>query len=113
MHIDSYRFGRIVIDGRPFTADVIVYPDRVQGSWWRKEGHSLDMGDLEDVFDAAPQVLIVGTGANGIMRVPPEVASAIEVRGIKLIVERTDRACELFNEMSQGQMVVAALHLTC
>jgi len=33
MHISDYRFGRIVIDGKTYTSDVIVYPDRVDPSW--------------------------------------------------------------------------------
>lgn len=113
MHIDSYEFGRIVIDGRPYTADVIIYPDRVEGDWWRTHGHSLDVTDLEGVFEVAPEVLIVGTGANGAMRVPKEIAKAIDGRGIELIVEMTGRACECFNEVSRKQRAVAALHLTC
>jgi hypothetical protein len=39
--IESYRFGEIVIDGRRYSNDVIIYPDRVDGKWWREEGHSL------------------------------------------------------------------------
>jgi hypothetical protein len=113
VHIDSYVFGRIVIDGRAYRADVIIYPDRVEGDWWRTHGHSLDVADLEGVFDAAPEVLIVGTGANGAMTVPQEVAEEIDGRGIELIVERTARACARFNEVSREQRAVAALHLTC
>jgi len=32
MKIDSYSFGRIVIDGQVYTSDVIIYPDRVDAS---------------------------------------------------------------------------------
>ena len=33
MHIDGYVFGRIIIDKKTYTADLIVYPDKVDPSW--------------------------------------------------------------------------------
>ncbi|MEQ8191120.1 MAG: hypothetical protein ABRQ39_24360 [Candidatus Eremiobacterota bacterium] len=44
--IDSYDFGTIKISGKTYKSDVIIYPDRVDGKWWRKEGHSLHPDDL-------------------------------------------------------------------
>jgi hypothetical protein len=44
--IESYRFGEIVIDGQRHSEDVIIYPDRVDAKWWRKEGHSLALTDV-------------------------------------------------------------------
>ena len=60
-----------------------------------------------------PEVLIVGTGASGLMRILPEVREEIDARNIKLIVEATDRACHTYNQLCHSQRVVAALHLTC
>jgi len=39
--IESYDFGRIVVNGRKFGSDLIIFPDRVNGGWWRKEGRTL------------------------------------------------------------------------
>ena len=33
MRITVYDFGTITVDGRTHTRDVIIYPERVQGSW--------------------------------------------------------------------------------
>ena len=41
MRIDRYAFGNIVIDGKAYTKDVIIFPDRVYSPWWRKDGHFL------------------------------------------------------------------------
>lgn len=61
--IESYDFGRIVIDGVTYTADVIVLGNRVKGRWWRKEGHVLHVSDINETVEAfAPEVIIVGTG---------------------------------------------------
>ena len=59
------------------------------------------------------EVLVVGTGASGLMKVLPEVEQVAQARGIKLIVEPTDKACNTYNQLSHSQKVVAAFHITC
>jgi hypothetical protein len=111
--IDAYDFGRIVVDGNAFTTDVIIFPDRVMDEWWRKDGHVLHVEDVELIVKEKPEVLIVGTGKYGVMRVSPQTREYIESKGIELIIEPTEKACEIYNEISQDKKVVAALHLTC
>jgi hypothetical protein len=113
MKIEHYSFGRIIIDGKTYTSDVIIYPGRVDSSWWRKEGHNLQVVDLGDVINAKPQVLVIGTGSSGAMRVSRDTISHLESKGIEVHVERTDKAVELFNKLQKDKIVIAALHLTC
>jgi len=111
--IDSYHFGEIVIDGRKYSSDVVIFPDRVRHNWRRKTGHELCLQDIAEVMAEDPEVLIVGTGASGLVKVLPEVEEAAQARRIKLIVATTDEACHTFNQLSHSQRLVAALHLTC
>ena len=111
--IDTYDFGKIVIDGKEYRSDVIIYPDRVDGNWWRREGHKLCLDDLRDVLEARPEILIVGTGYSGLVQVLPEVETRLSQMGIELRASRTARACEQFNRLASLRRVVAALHLTC
>lgn len=114
--IESYTFGSIVIEGKRYTSDLIVFPDKVMDGWWRKEGHRLSVEDLETVIKAQPkpEILVVGTGYSGLMRVPPEVQRSLEKEGIKLIAQPTQEAAQTFNRLlKHGKRVVAALHLTC
>ena len=111
--IDSYDFGRIVINGKRYNSDLIVFPDKVRDGWWRKEGHRLHVEDLKDVLEAKPEVLVVGTGYSGLMTVPPETRKYVESEGIELIAQNTREACETFNLLVKSRKVVAALHLTC
>jgi hypothetical protein len=113
MNIDSYTFGRIVINGKIYTSDVIIYPGRVNASWWRKEGHLLQLADVEEVLQAKPEVLIIGSGYAGVMRVPREIIDWIVRQGIEVIVERTSKAVKVYNDLQHAQTVIAALHITC
>lgn len=113
MRISHYSFGRITIDGKTYTSDVIIYPDHVDPSWWRKEGHSLDVSDLTDIIDVMPDAIVIGTGYSGMMNVPEETVKFIRARGIDVHVARTERAIEIFNSLHEDKKSVAALHLTC
>jgi len=111
--IDSYQFGKIVINGQEFTTDLIIYPDRVQSNWWRKEGHELAPEDIPEVFDESPDILLVGTGTPGLMKVLAETEKKAETADIQVIALNTVEACDTYNRLSPTQKVIAALHLTC
>jgi len=113
MKIDSYSFGRIVINGKPYTSDVIIYPGRVDASWWRKESHLLQLADVAEALQTKPDVLVIGTGYAGIMRVPRETVERIAAQGIEVKVERTAKAVTIYNDLEGATTVIAALHITC
>ena len=111
--IDSYQFGEIVVNGKKYTSDVIIFPDGVRDNWWRKTGHQLCLDDIAEVLTENPEVLVVGTGASGLVKLLPEVRQAVDAKGIELIVEATDNACHTYNQFCRSRRAVAALHLTC
>lgn len=111
--VESYRFGRMVVDGQEHTRDLILLPDRVIPNWWREQGHRLSPKDLEAVFAAQSETLVVGTGAHGRMKVPPETQQAAQEAGIELRIAETDRAWRLYNDLQESRKTAAAFHLTC
>lgn len=119
--VEKYDFGVIRVDGKEYRRDVIIYPGagstgeaaRVNGSWWRKEGHRLDKADLNEVVAAKPEVLVVGTGYYSCMQVPAETLEFLQNVGIEVYAEPTTQACQKYNELKDIRKVVAALHLTC
>jgi hypothetical protein len=114
MHIDSYQFGEIVIDGTTYTSDCLILTDSVQANWWRKQGHRLAAEDLQPVIATAPSVLVVGCGVSAMMKVPEDTRQALQQQNIEMIALDTHAAVVKFNELTgEGQNVAAALHLTC
>ena len=114
--IESYKFGVIVINGKKYTSDIIVFPEHVIDGWWRKEGHRLHVEDIEEILkhEPKPKVLIVGTGYYGLVKISPEVENTLESHGIKLVAQPTREACQTFNKnLKSGKRVVGAFHLTC
>jgi len=114
MRIDSYSFGVMKIGGTEYTEDLIVFPDKVKSRWWRKEGHSLAIEDLDDVLEFKPEVLVIGKGASELMDVPASTKKTLQEHGMDVIADNTSRAWSIFNEqIEKGKKVVGAFHLTC
>ena len=105
-----------MIDGKRYTRDIIIFQDRVLDGWYRREGHNLHIEDLKEILDTKPQteVLIVGTGYSGLMKVSNEVKEILNSLKIDLISKPTKQACKTFNEfVKSNRRVIAAFHLTC
>ncbi|MFH1416626.1 MAG: MTH938/NDUFAF3 family protein [Elusimicrobiota bacterium] len=112
MHIDSYGFGMVVIDGKKYSSDVLIIGERVI-SWWRKEGHLLQVRDLKEVWEYCPEVLIIGKGVPGAMELAGEVASECAKCNIELIALKTEEAVKSYNSIKDTKKTACGLHLTC
>jgi hypothetical protein len=110
--LEDYRFGRIVVDGEEQTRDLIVLPDRVVTNWWRREGHSLAVEDLEEVMDELPERLVLGCGHDGRLHPPAAVLEELRKRGIEVEALPTADAVRRYGELDERR-TAAALHLTC
>ena len=134
--IEEYRFGLITIDGKTYDHDIEVRwsgaaSDKAGGEpspgglevlgWWRAEGHFVDAADVEGAVEENPEVIVIGTGAEGRMEVSPELIYMLRARGIQVIVDRTEEATKTFNvikeeskeEEGRQARVIGLFHLTC
>jgi hypothetical protein len=114
MRIDTFAFGSIVIDGRKYTSDLIIYPDgRVVTYWRRKRGHKLSSHDISELIDSQPEVIIAGTGVYGLVKPEKDLQKMLQKKRIEFFPERNKKAMELFNELSSKKRLGACFHLTC
>jgi hypothetical protein len=113
--IDSTSFGSLTVKGRLYTSDLIIFPDgTVVENWWRIKGHLLQLDDLDTILRTNPELIVIGTGTHGRMRLHPGLAESIGDRGIDLLAEPTPRAIHTFNtKWSDKVFVAGGFHLTC
>lgn len=111
--IESYSFGKMKIDGQIYKSDLAILPGRVNSSWWRKEGHNLHPEDLKEFLAESPEVLIIGTGYFGLMKISDETKAFIEGKNIEFEADKTGRAVEYFNKISKTRKTIGVFHLTC
>jgi hypothetical protein len=110
--IDTYSFGSITIDGKNYEHDVIVSASGVK-SWWRATSHNVGINDLDPILEEKPKLVIFGTGASGIMKVPSESSDYLGKEGIKVVIKKTADAVREYNLRQSEPGVVGAFHLTC
>ena len=111
--IDSYSFGNITIDNQKFTKDLIIYPDYINSNWRRKTGHLLTEDDIAEILDYEPEILIIGTGSRGLMKVDEILKAKLKALKIEFIIKKTSEAVNEYNEIYKDNKVVCAIHLTC
>lgn len=110
----DYSFGCLKWEGETYRKDLIILPGRIICPWVREHGHRLKFGDLVGVREAAPRLLVIGTGQMGAMHVPDKVLRKLAEIGIDGRPMPTERALAHFAELlEKGKDAAAALHLTC
>jgi len=72
----------MIVNEMKYNKDLIVFPDEIKTNWWRKEGHKLCLEDLSILKEKQPEILILGTGSLGLMKVPDEVIEKLKEMGI-------------------------------
>jgi len=113
MKIEQYIFGKIKINGESYSSDLIIYSDKINTSWWREKGHLVQIKDIDEILKYKPDILIIGTGYMGLMKVEQKVKEELSNLKIKFYIERNKKAVEIFNNIQTDKKVVAAFHLTC
>ena len=112
--IDNYQFGEIIIGGKGFDYDIEVRWDGEVLKWWRREGHIIDIEDVKRAVGQNPEEIIIGVGDSGMARVTEDARNFIKEKNISLVVDKTGRAVEVFNEgVEKRKRIIGLFHLTC
>lgn len=112
--ITDFSFGRIVANGQSCNNDIKIVQGTLVPDWWRKNGHAVEIEDVQDDLDSDPEVLVIGKGQPGYMRPTDSLRQHLVANGVKLIEEPTARAVETFNRLlKDGRRVAGGFHVGC
>lgn len=112
VNIDSTKFGEITINGKPYDSDMTVYWDGKLS--YRSKEHILEIGEFTKILRAEPEIVVIGTGQSGSVKLTPEVVQWAKNKHIDLYMEKTTKAVDIFNAFAnQGKKVVGVFHVTC
>lgn len=110
--IDSTKFGEIVINRKTYYSDMIVWWDgKVE---YRDKTHIFGMSEYLKLMKRKPEAIVIGIGQQGAIKIREEVVRAAEDEKIKLFIDQSPRAVDIFNGLIlQKKRVVAVIHTTC
>ncbi|MHC4424064.1 MAG: MTH938/NDUFAF3 family protein [Planctomycetota bacterium] len=112
--IDKFSFGTITVDSQIYNNDIKIIKGKVVPDWWRTSGHTVDLDDVQDILQAGPDIVVIGKGDPGHMRITDTLKEYTAAHGIKLIVENTSEASKTFNHLCrEGRNVAGGFHVGC
>ena len=106
--IDEFKYGFFRVDKKEHYGDIKILNDRVK-QWSNRERFTLRREDILDLMTAKPEILVIGTGATGLLKVSDELQMELRQLGIKAHIEKTVKACELYNKLRKERKNVHAL----
>jgi hypothetical protein len=110
--MEGTSFGSITADGETYPHDIWVFAD---GSIRRRDrNHEFTLDELYGLLEGEPEVVIVGTGQSGCVRVEEAVLEEAKRKGFRVIRDTTPRAINRYNDaVKAGKRVAGAFHVTC
>lgn len=119
--IEKFSWGRFIINGDVHSEagegvgkDICMINGQVS-AWSARKGHRLKPKMVACVLDEDIDILVIGNGVNGAIKVSKKTQKTIEAHGIqKLIIKKTPEACQIYNGLiRQGKKVALLAHGTC
>lgn len=118
-YINSTQFGEIIIDNQKY-GQVLILGEKVIERDYDKlkelfgTSHRIGEWEKKELLAGNPQIILIGTGQDGKLELDQSLAEEIKSKGIELIVEKTPRAIEIYNEKAKsGNLINALIHTTC
>jgi hypothetical protein len=107
--INSSEYESIIINSKEFKNHVVIYSsgEIIEANI----RHELHRDFVEKYLKEDIELLIIGTGTSGCVKVFEGVKHLAEEKGIELIIDETPEACYQFNKSSKR--AVALIHITC
>jgi polyphosphate kinase 2 (PPK2 family) len=109
--IQAFEYGRITIADQDYDADILVYPDGDIKESQRSDEHQLKVTDIEPLINAEPEVIVLGLGTVGQLKVKPKVKDQIASSGIELHAYKTEKAIEIYRDLRIQKSIAALFHL--
>ncbi len=116
--IDEFTFGSIVVDGKKYRRDVLIFADGMikkrKGGFLMFGSHKIKRQELEQLSQGQTEVIIIGTGTDSVAHLTPEAESWAKEKNLSLLIQPSYDAIAKVNELTEQKKRVAALiHITC
>ena len=118
MRIEGTSFGSITIDGKTYDHDVLIRLDGAIAKRKKKlskklygTSHVVSEDEAKFVFEKGSELLVLGSGQEGNVRLSPEAETYLTKKGCKVVIQLTPEALRVFNN-ARGKKI-GLFHVTC
>lgn len=111
--INEHKFGFFRINNKPYYGDIKILDKKVK-TWDNREHHDLNLNQIKDLLEINPNVIIIGTGNSGLLKMSTEAQAAVLSKRIELFAGKNTDAIQKYNEaISKNKKIAALFHATC
>jgi len=111
--INEFKYGFFKVDKKDHYGDIKLIDGGVK-QWSTREGFKISVEDIKDILKTKPEMVLIGTGASGLLKISEGVEMEIRGRKVRLQKGKTMDMCELYNKLEkEGKKVNALLCATC
>jgi len=116
--IQQTQFGSITVDGEVYDHDIVI---SLNGKVEKRKkklskerygtSHVISLAEAQSIYDDGAELVVVGTGQHGVLKLSAEAESFFEDHGCRVAAQPTPEAINVWNE-AEGK-AVAMFHVTC
>lgn len=116
--IDKTKFSSITVSGENYEKDILI---RLNGKVEKRKkklskevygtSHILSLAEAEDVYEKGAELIIIGSGQEGMLKLSDESAGFFEKKGCKVELLPTPEAIQAWNK-AKGS-TIGLFHITC
>lgn len=115
--ISRISWGHMEVEGIGTGKDFKLYPGGGRAWDWNETGtqHNpgIQPGDVVDLIEHGSEVVVLTRGMELALRTCPETLDLLRKRDIRVFIEETRRAVEIYNELAGNEAVGGLFHSTC
>ena len=115
--VTQISWGRMDIEGLGRGRDFKLYPGGGREWDWSETGThhvpGIQIADVEELLEHGSEVVILSRGIQLALRTCPETLQYLRERDIKVHIEETNAAVELYNKLVETELVGGLFHSTC
>lgn len=118
-YINSTKFGEIIIDNKSYHQVLIINDLVIERDYERLKklfdtSHKIGDWETAELIKRKPDIIIIGTGQDGLLEVEDDFLNKMQKQNIKVISTKTPEAIKIFNEhLKAGKRINALIHTTC
>ena len=115
--ITHISWGKMEVEGLGLGKDFKLYPGGGRDWDWNETGTrhvpGIQPSDVMELLDQGSEVIVLTRGMELVLHTCPETLVLLEERGIRVHIEETRAAVELYNRSAESQAVGGLFHSTC
>jgi hypothetical protein len=115
--VTHISWGRMEVEGVGRGKDFKLYPGGGRSWDWNETNTEhvpgIQPADVQELIEKGSRIIVLSRGMQLRLQTCPETLQLLQDRGIRVYVEETKAAVELYNNLTKTEQVGGLFHSTC